>query len=278
MNFEVAGSVRCVHPMERLRHLARAGPVEHAVLVRESAVALAALDGDPGGLLLSIRRLLERHGGSGPLWWLCARMQGAEDAGAEAWRCVRELDADPTPGHLARDLPDDATVAVVGWPEVAAAALARRGDVRVLAVDALGEGVELWRWLRHRGVVAVEVPESGLGAAVAAADVVVLEAAALGPAALLAVAGSGAAAAVAAVAGVPVWVVAGVGRALPGELWAGLVGRRRCDRPWLLPDDVVALDLGAALVGPAGLVPLPAPPRADCSAAPELSPPVTEAG
>lgn len=264
--------------MERLRHLARAGPVEHAVLVRESAVALAALDGDLGAVLLSVRRLLERHGGSGALWWLCARMLCAEDPSAEARRCVRELDADPTPDHLAGDLPDDATVAVLGWPEVTAAALARRGDVRVLAIDALGEGVELSRWLRHRGVDAADVPESGLGAAVAAADVVVVEAAALGPGAVLAVAGSGAAAAVAAVGGVPLWVVAGAGRALPGELWDALVRRRRRHAPWLLPDEVVALDLGAVLVGPDGAAPLPVPSRADCPAAPELSSPVPGGG
>ncbi|HSH23692.1 MAG TPA: hypothetical protein VK975_06500, partial [Acidimicrobiales bacterium] len=156
-----------MHPMERLRHLARAGPLEHAVLARESASALAALGDDRAGLLLASRRLLERHGTSGPLWWLCARMLGADDPGAEAWRCVGEIDADPTPAQLGRELPEHATVVVLGWAEVAVAGLARRGDVRVLAVDALGEGVEVVRWLCRCGVDAVDVPESGVGAAVA---------------------------------------------------------------------------------------------------------------
>lgn len=256
--------------MERLRHLARAGPLEHAVLVRESAAALAALGADHAGLLLSSRRLLERHGGSGPMWWLCARMQGADDPRAEAWRCVQEIDADLTSDHLARELPDGAAVVVLGWPEVASLALARRGDLRVLAIDALGEGAGLVPWLRGQGVDAVDVPESGAAAAVAAADVVVIEAAAIGPEGLLAIAGSGAAAAVAAQVGVPVWVVAGRGRALPAALWADLGDRRRSRAPWLAPDEIVTLTLCAVVVRPGGRSPLPITMPPDCPPAPEL--------
>ena len=86
---------------------------------------------------------------------------------------------------------------MLGWPELAGEALARRGDVEVLAVDALDEGSGLVRRLRHAGVDAVDVPVSGLGAAAAAADLVLLEASAAGPDRLVAVAGSRAAAAVA---------------------------------------------------------------------------------
>lgn len=256
--------------MERLRHLARAGPLEHALLVRESAAAMVALGEDHAALLLASRRLIQRHGGSGPLWWLCARMLGSDDPTGEAWRCLAEIDADPTSDHLARDLPADATVVVLGWPEAVAPALARRGDLRVLAVDALGEGAELARWLRSCGADVVEVPESGLGAAVTSADVVVLDAAALGPGGFLTVAGSAAAAAVAAAVGVPVWVAAGVGRVLPAPMWVQLVDRRRSEAPWLAPDEVVALSGASAVVRPQGRMSPVAPLPPDCPAAPEL--------
>src|SRR4029077_971769 len=98
-------------------------------------------------------------------------------------------------------LPDDVVVVVLGWPELTAQALHRRGDVRVRAVDALGQGAPLADMLISAGVEAVDVTESGVGAAVADADMVVLEARAVGPTGLVSVAGSRAAAAVARHAG-----------------------------------------------------------------------------
>lgn len=256
--------------MERLRHLARAGALEHGVLVQEGAQALAALHHDPAGLLLASRRLLERHPGSGPLWWLCARMLTSDSPAGEGWACAREVDTDATAGHLAQQLPLDATVVVLGWPEVAAPALAQRGDVRVLVVDARAEGFELVAALRRVDVDAVDVPEAGVAAAVGAADLVVLEAGAAGPEGLLAVAGSLAAAAVAAQVGVPVWAVAGVGRLLPAALWSELVARQRRPEPWSAGQEIVPFNLTEAVVRPEGLVPLPDPLRPDCLPAPEL--------
>ncbi|MBA3303466.1 MAG: hypothetical protein H0U26_06320, partial [Acidimicrobiia bacterium] len=222
-----------MHPIERLRYVARSGAVEHRDLVREAAAALAGLgDDDAAGLVLSCKRLVERQPTSGPLWWLCARLLGAADARAEAWRCADEVDGDPTSRHLADSLPEDATVTVLGWPELASEALFRRGDVAVLVVDAQGEAASFTRRLEGADVDAVDVAESGTGAAVAASDVVVLEASAMGPDALLAPAGSRAAAAVAHHAEIPVWVVAGVGRVLPGGLWEVLVNHLDHDDPW----------------------------------------------
>ncbi len=256
--------------MERLRHLARAGSLEHAVLVQEGAAALAALGDDRAALLLACRRLLERHRGSGPLWSLCARMLCSDDPRSEAWACTEEIDGDETAAHLASELLPDATVVVLGWPELAAPALARRGDLRVLVVDAPGDGVELVRWLRQRGVDAVEVPPAGVAAAVAGADQIVLEADAVGPHEVLAVVGSVAAAAVAAHVGSPVWVVAGAGRVLPPALWVDAVLRQRPPAPWLATREVVALALAGAVVRPDGLVRLPAMLPHDCPFAPEL--------
>ncbi len=261
-----------MHPMERLRHLARAGPLDHAVLVYESAVALASLGDDGAALLLACRRLLQRHPASGPLWWLCARMACADDAVAEVWRCVAELDDDPTPTHVSPALAEDATVVILGWPEVAAQALAGRPDLRVLVVDARGEAGELARRLRAMEVDAVEVEEAATAAAVLASDAVVLEAAALGAVGFVAVAGSRAAAAVAGHAGVPVELVAGAGRRLPPGLWAAAEARLGSEEPWWAPQEVVPLDLVDTVVRPHGRSsPADLLARsADCPDAPEL--------
>lgn len=262
-----------MHPIEHLRYVARAAGEGPALLAREAAGALAAFSDDPAGLVIACRRLVDRQPTQGPIWWLAARVLGTPgDVAAEAWRAADELERDRTTDELADALPGDATVCVLGWPELAAVALRRRGDVRALVVDAGGEGHGLVRRLEAAGVDACLVDEAGVGAAAGASDVVVLEANALGPDGLVAVAGSRAAAAVARHAGVPVWAVAGVGRALPGPLWAALVGRlRRAGEPWELADEVVPGDLVDTVVGPTGrLAPQEAARRADCPVVPEL--------
>ena len=260
--------------MERLRYLARAGTVRHRLLVQESVPALAALGRDSGALILSCRRLLQHHPASGPLTWLCARVLCAEDARAEAWRCAGEIDADSTPKCLAGELAEAATVVVLGWPEVTAAALARRRDVMAMVIDAGcgGEGPELAMGLREIDVAAVEVAEAGMAAAVKGADLVLLEAAALGPGSFLAVSGSYAAATVARHVGVPVWLTAGVGRVLPPGLWAAMARRLEREQPWAAADEFVPLDLVDMVVRPAGTTSGPAVVTgpADCPDAPEL--------
>ena len=267
----VGTTVSEVHPIERLRYVARAGPADARVLVRETASALSGLGADPAGLVTACRRILERQPASGPLWWLAARALTAADPLAEAWRAAEELDDDPTPRHLADALPDGATLTVVGWPEQVADALPRRGDVEVLVIDALGEGTGLVRRLVASDVDAVEVPEVGIGAAAAASDVVVVEAVAMGGGAVVATVGSYAAAAVGRHAGAAVWVVAGRGRALPEPLWRSLASRLVRDEPWEADVEIVPLDLVDAVIGPSGRVaPAEVARRADCPVAPEL--------
>ena len=126
--------------------------------------------------------------------------------------------------------------------------------------------------LESRDVDGVDVPVSGLGAAAVEADLVIIEASAFGPQALLAASGSRAAAAVAHHAGVPVWAVVGVGRVLPGRVWDALVSRldEHQDR-WDLDDEVVPLDLVDRVVGPNGLeTTADTIARTDCPIAPEL--------
>lgn len=262
-----------MHPIERLRYVARASGADQALLVRETATALSAFHDDSAGLVAACRRIVDRHPTSGPLWWLCAHALTAPDGGRATWEAVAALEADRTPLELAHALPDEATACVVGWPELAGEALPRRGDVEVLAVDSLGEASGLVRRLGMAGVDAVDVPASGLAAAVSSSDVVLLEAVAMGPTGFVAVSGSFAAAAVARHVDVPVWLLAGVGRLLPERMWEALAGRQatRAADPWDLDEEVVDLGLVDQVCGPAGLEPPDdAVARTDCPVAPEL--------
>jgi len=262
-----------VHPIERLRYVARASGADQVLLVRETAFALAAFHDDPAGLVAACRRIVDRHPTSAPLWWLCARVLTAPDGHREAWAATEEIEADPTPGELAFVLPEDATVTVVGWPEVIGEALPRRGDVAVLALDALGEAPGLVRRLSQVGVDAVDVPAAGTAGAVACSDVLLLEAVALGPSSAVVVSGSVAAAAVAQHLEVPVWLVAGVGRRLPARMWEALSGRLLTDPtdPWDRDEEILPLDLVDRVCGREGLVPVAdAEKGVDCPVAPEL--------
>lgn len=262
-----------MHPFERLRMAARAGGEDPGLVARQAASALAAIVGEPAAVVTACRRLVGRQPTYGPVWWLAARVLAAADPANEAWRAADELRHDPTAGALGQALPDGATVVVLGSPPVVARSLRRRGDVRVLVVDARGEGGRLLYDLDEAGGDVDAVAESGLGAAVLAADLVLLEADALGPGGLVATAGSRAAAAVAAHAGVPVWAVAGVGRALPEGLWDVVVDRMdEVPEPWAAPSEVVPGDLVGVVVGPAGPGTLAeAVAGAGCVAVPELT-------
>src|SRR3954447_10206253 len=263
-----------MHPMERLRYVARAHGADPSMLVRETAAALAAVAADdPVGLVPGCRRLIERHVVTGPMWWLVARVLTASDPVAAAWAAAAEIEGDPTSDYVARCLPDDTTVTVVGWPSQTVEGLRRRGDIEVLVVESGGEGHALARRLDGAGVAAVDVLETGLAAAVSVSDLVVVEALAAGPEYLIASVGSHAAAAVATTAGIPVWAVTGVGRVLPQRMWEALTRRLddRGDEPWERAEEVVPAMLLNGVVGPDGLVDAAAGlAAATCPVVPEL--------
>ncbi|MDQ6617950.1 MAG: hypothetical protein M3083_25205 [Actinomycetota bacterium] len=263
-----------MHPIEHLRYVARASGADPSLLIREAAEALAGVvQVEPAGLVPACRRLIERHLTVGPVWWLAARVLTAADPAAAAGAAGAEMDDDTTVAALAAALPDDVTITIVGWPDLAGASLRRRGDVEVLVADAMGEGSILARRLDAAGTVAAVVSDAGVAAAVVVSDLVVVEATAAGPSGILATLGSHNAAAVAAHRGVPVWAVTGVGRVLPGRLWEALL--QRLDRgpaePWDRPVELVPATLLTAVVGPGGLAdPADGLARATCPAAPEL--------
>lgn len=261
-----------MHPIERLRFVARSQGAPAGLLVEESAAALAAFRDDPAGLVAACRRIVDRQLSCGPLWWLCARLLCSPEPMAEAHAVVAELDADPTARLLAAALPDDATAVVVGRPDQSMASLARRGDVEVLVVDVDGDADAVARRLAHAGCDASGVPARAVGPAVAGAGVVLVEALAVGPGEALVATGSRAAAATARHAGVPVWLVAGAGRLLPPRMWEALVGRWGASvDPFEAAEEVLPLDLVSSVAGVAGVVDVDEGLRhVDCPVAPEL--------
>src|SRR5947209_11013365 len=100
-----------MHPIERLRYVARAAGADPTILVRETAQALAAVAAeDPVGLVPACRRLVDRHLTLAPMWWAVARVLTASDPIAAAWLAAEEIDRDATIDIVTRELPDEATV------------------------------------------------------------------------------------------------------------------------------------------------------------------------
>jgi hypothetical protein len=261
-----------MHPIERLRYVARATDDASSMLVREAAGALASFSADPAALVTACRRLVDRQPHAAPIWWLAARVLASSDPADESWIASDELDDDNTPNVLRDELPADSIVLALGWPEQISAGIMKRGDLVVYVADMGGEGTGLVRRLERSGHEPVLIDEHGVGAVAAEVDVVLIEALGLGGDELTASAGSLAAAAVAHHLGKQVWAVAGVGRVLPGRLWDAYL--RRLDDEgdaWDTMVETVPLSLIDRVVGPTGVMtPGDAVKRADCPIPPEL--------
>jgi hypothetical protein len=225
------------------------------MLVRETAGALRGLRMEPAGLVVACRRIVERHPTSGPLWWFCASMLTSGDPFRAANDLAGEIECDVTPDHLYELLPDDATVCVVGWPDLIGDAVMRRGDVRVLAIDADDEGSSFVRRLQRADIEADIVPPGGIAAAVLAADVVLVEALAAGAGEALVLPPSRAVASTGYCSEVPTWLIAGRGRRLPEGMFTSMLTRIADVRaPWEAEAEAAPLGLFAAVVGPTGFV------------------------
>ena len=247
-----------MHPIERLRWVARSPEGDSSLVAAEAADALAGFADDPAGLVIASRRLIERRPASAPLWWLASRVLCSLEPAFEAMDAAADLERDRTSVALAGDLPGG-TVAIVGWPDQAAAALRMRGRMgagedtadRVLVLPSVDEGWGCVDWLQGHGVDALHLKPGAVAAAARRCVLALLEASAVGPDSFLAATGSAALAAAAREAKRPVWLVAGVGRVLPGPLYDALV-RRVGDAPAFEAVDLAAVD---EIAGPDGPVP-----------------------
>jgi len=260
-----------VHPIERLRYVARAGDVPAELLVREAAGALAAFAAEPTELLTACRQLVRRRPRCGPLIWLAARMITGPDPVAEARGAVDSIERDCTPQELAAMIPESARVLVVGSPDLISRAVVSRPDVEVMVVDAAGDGFSLLRSLDTRDQRCIDVPDWGVAAAVTDCDLVLAEADSAGIDGAVVRSGSRAAAAVANSAGIDVWLVAGVGRFMPRAMWGQMMSHPMEHDPWLLDTERMPIDGADAVCTKSGLVSVAeAVSATDCPVAPEL--------
>jgi hypothetical protein len=271
----VTATVCEVHPIEHLRYVARAQGADPASLVEETAHALGSLHFDPSGLVVACRRIVERHPFTGAMWWLCANVSTSAEPFEAVWELADEIRNDPTGAELGAALPDDALVVTIGDPDVIGDGLIRRGDIRVLALDAGHTATSFVRRL-ERYDVDVDPVEAGVAGVVAKhADVVLVEAMAVDPGRAVVPVGSSTIAAAARSWGTEVWLVAGVGRRLPAGFIDAMVAKvdalAEDIDPWDVDVEVLPTSTFTHVVGPHGKVPM-GPPAivAECPMAHEL--------
>ncbi len=207
-----------MHPIERLRYVARAGDVDPGTLAQEAADALGSLASDPRALVPACRRLIEFHPSCAPLWWVCARLLVASDVREAADVAAGLLYDDHTDEELAAHFPAGATVVSAGGP-IAIAGLSGRPD---LTIRLVGRPSTLRYGMRRidgdvTGYDTAEADEACSGATLALVEPFVA-----GPSGVLVSDQGGEVAAAAARSGLDLWVVLGEGRLLPAALFEAL--------------------------------------------------------
>ncbi len=268
-----------MHPIERLRYIARAGDEPAASLASEAAYTLAELSCyEPSAVLTACRRLLERHPSCGPLWWVGANLAATGDAFETGRRAGGELCSDPTPDRLASALKSTipgGEAVVLGVPvDVALEGLCR---ARPYELRVVGDGHELRRAIRSVSYVsdtrdAPDVVGYASGdeeRAVEGAAVVIVEALAAGAGGCLLERSAADLVEVAGDSGVPVWALAGLGRALPAAIFQAAVDRSSdSDREEVAVVDFAAFTL--AITPEGSIAPQALAEAATCPAGTEL--------
>lgn len=214
-----------MHPIERLRYVARASDVPGDVLARETAMALAAFVGDDAAMLIACRRILDRQPSAGALVWLAAHALGSPDPNKALWDAVDLLEEDQSLAALAYNLPDDAIVTTVGWAPWADELARKRGDIGFVAIDTDGSVEYRADRAADAGHQVTVVDTEGAAQAMHDATHALITLDALGPNTGLSALGSFGVAAVAAHVNVQVWGIASVGVALADKMYDGLLRR-----------------------------------------------------
>lgn len=88
-----------MHPIERLRYVARVGDAPDRFLVAESAHGLAAFSHDQNALLVAVRQLIARHPRSTGLLCLAAHMLHDVDPSSAAYEFAEKLESDRSIDH-----------------------------------------------------------------------------------------------------------------------------------------------------------------------------------
>lgn len=249
-----------MHPIEHLRYLARAGYADAPELVAETASALRGLGLDHANLVLTCRRIVERHPTCGPLWWLCAELLTALEPRDTLRRCVDDVRGDSTPAHLAEHLatqwPDGGMVAVNGWSWEIALALVSSFGFEVCVIDGDNGADHMVRVLDRNEVVTHLVEPQRAAAAVGECDVVVVSGSFVGPDVLWAPVGSAQLASVAYCAGRDVVATTPIGTRLPRVFVEAIVQMVDDDtrgEAWYRDVEAIPFALVTTVVGSSGV-------------------------
>jgi len=142
-----------MHPIERLRYVARAGSAPDRILVAESIPALAAFSHNPQMLLVAVRQLIARQPESCGLLALGAHMMHSLDPLDAGWEFSGALEADRT-----ADIAEATAIAESGGTDVidsiASGRAAGSSEIELLCPVGTGAWVENAR-ANGRSVVVV---------------------------------------------------------------------------------------------------------------------------
>ena len=223
-------------------------------------MALRGLGSDPATVLLTCRRLVERHPTVGPLWWLCSEMVTALEPREAMRRCVEQVREDSTPVHLAEflgpRLAEGSLVCLNGWSWDVAVAFGQMEPREICVVDGDNGADHMVRVLERADHEVHLVEPGGAATATREADVVVLSALAASPDTAWCTAGSHALAAVAYCAEVPVVLSAPCGTRLPAATLDGMaedLAAQTRGRVWHRGIDEIPVGLFTWFAGPAGV-------------------------
>jgi hypothetical protein len=256
-----------VHPIEWLRAIARSDDLPHTELASEAAAALAALGGDPRGMVPACRRLLDRHPEVGPLWWTCARMLAADDPVAEAQAIQDDFAADQVGLSLALDLPSGIEVGMVGYSPLVQELALRRTDLKVCVVhnggisfaEVNGRGPEEPNWDLDERVD--DLTADMLDRVAEESHLLLVEAWAAGDSSFFTQTRIKQATLAAHRGGTEAWLVVGVGRRLPEPMFRAL--RQRMAEtldPWLVAAELLTPDHVTRIIEPVKIT-CPCPPE-----------------
>lgn len=242
-----------MHPIERLRWIARADGESDSLIAAEAAWTLGELGAEePAAVLTASRRLVERQPSCGPLWWTCAHLLASDDTFETARRIAVELDSNTVPSQLAAALRSSFTssdvICATSPAQVLGRALAQRGSytVRLLASYRILR-YELSSLSSAEEVTGYETEDAA--DALDGAGVLLVEPRLASVDGLFVDASVASVVALAERCGVPVWAVLATGRVLPTQLAAAAVELAGAGELSLVRPDAVARAIDAEASG-----------------------------
>lgn len=223
-------------------------------------MALRGLGSDPATVLLTCRRLVERHPTVGPLWWLCSEMVTALEPREAMRSCLDRVRDDSTPVHLAEflneRLGERSLVCLNGWSWDVAVAFGQMEPREICVIDGDNGADHMVRVLERAEHEVHLVESTGAASAAREADVVVLSALATSPDLAWCTPGGHGLAAVAYCSETPAVLSTPCGTRLPHQTLEGMavdLASQTRGHVWHRGVDEIPVGLFTWFVGPSGV-------------------------